>query len=257
MKRIIAMMLALVLALSLCGCDSSDYKKAMEAFDSGDYATAREIFVELGDYEDSADMVIQCDYQQALAYLDEGEYAQARELFLELGDYEDCKENAMTAAQYMLMEYVEENGEFKKVNPDNYDGIVIQVDNDMVIVAYMYKMTGIINVDLRIGTGIKPGSNDFLIVGTDKTSSHAAYYNAEATLAIKLGAYTQGDKLTWEEFEVNGTNAQGSAYTQDATMLNIFLTSGVKNMTAYLEEVLEQSGLGLTMEDIGFTGYNN
>ena len=46
----------------------------------------------------------------ALDALDNGEYQQARELFLELGDYEDSAENAMIAAQYMLIKYIEPKG---------------------------------------------------------------------------------------------------------------------------------------------------
>ena len=40
----------------LTGCDSSDYKKATELYESGNYDEAYEAFTELGDYKDSANM---------------------------------------------------------------------------------------------------------------------------------------------------------------------------------------------------------
>ena len=56
MKKVFAAFLVVVMMLSLCACDASDYKKAMAAYDKGDYKTARELFEDLGDYKDSADM---------------------------------------------------------------------------------------------------------------------------------------------------------------------------------------------------------
>ena len=40
MKKRIALVLALLLALTLTGCKSNDYKSAVNAMESGDYATA-------------------------------------------------------------------------------------------------------------------------------------------------------------------------------------------------------------------------
>lgn len=58
MKKIIALILTAVMALSLCACNSSDYKKAMQYFEDGSYAEALALFEKLGDYQDSAEMKI-------------------------------------------------------------------------------------------------------------------------------------------------------------------------------------------------------
>lgn len=53
MKKIISLVLALVMAFSLCGCNMSDYKKAQKAYESGDYENASVMFEALGDYKES------------------------------------------------------------------------------------------------------------------------------------------------------------------------------------------------------------
>lgn len=53
MKKIISLVLALVMAFSLCACNMSDYKKAQEAYESGDYENASTMFETLGDYKES------------------------------------------------------------------------------------------------------------------------------------------------------------------------------------------------------------
>ncbi len=53
MKKIISLVLALVMAFSLCGCNMSDYKKAQKAYESGDYENASTMFETLGDYKES------------------------------------------------------------------------------------------------------------------------------------------------------------------------------------------------------------
>ena len=89
MKRLFAILLAVVMVFSLCACDSADYKKASEAMDSGDYAAASEAFKALGDYKDSAEKAKECDYQLALAVFESADYAAAIAAFEALGGYAD------------------------------------------------------------------------------------------------------------------------------------------------------------------------
>ena len=50
---------------------------------------AETAFLQLGDYEDSADMVLRCRYGQGLRLLDEKAYPEAEEIFTALGQWED------------------------------------------------------------------------------------------------------------------------------------------------------------------------
>ena len=254
MKKILAIVLVLTMVLSLCGCDSADYKKATELLDNGEYAAAREIFVALGDYEDSAEMVKECDYQQAKEYLDTDPKA-ARELFVDLGDYRDSKTLVKAAAWEMLMAYVEEQGGLTNKSSDNSKATAIQVHEGKLVLLYATKFSGPINMDLSIGAEIDPADGRAIITGTDNTSSYAAHYEASASMDWDISTYANGDKLEWTTFEVSGTTAQGTAYTQELTMLNLFATSAMKECTAHLAQVLTDSGLGLTMADLGFDAY--
>ena len=54
--------------LSLCGCDSSDYKKAGALLESGDSQEALEIYEALeekGGYKESSDKILECKYLMA------------------------------------------------------------------------------------------------------------------------------------------------------------------------------------------------
>lgn len=89
MKRFIVLLSAMILCLILAGCSGSQYKKATELYEQGNYAEAGEIFSKLGNYEDSADKVNECKYQEASALLQNSDYDDAKALFSALGDYGD------------------------------------------------------------------------------------------------------------------------------------------------------------------------
>lgn len=95
MKRIVALLLSLVMLGMLVGCDSSDYKKAISLYESGDYKAAVGIFVELGDYEDSVGMATKCNYQIAKQNYENKEYTEAIEQFEALAGYEDSADLLM------------------------------------------------------------------------------------------------------------------------------------------------------------------
>lgn len=91
MKKIIALIMASAMCLSLTACNSSDYKKAEELFDEEDYSTALEIYTKLGEYEDSEDKAKACIYEIANAYFNQGDYKNALTSYNELGDYKEAK----------------------------------------------------------------------------------------------------------------------------------------------------------------------
>ena len=55
-KRLLSLGLIIILAFSLTGCKSTDYKKAVELQENGDYSGALEIYKGIGDdYKDVSD----------------------------------------------------------------------------------------------------------------------------------------------------------------------------------------------------------
>ncbi len=62
-KKIILFLLSAVIAVSLTGCKSGDYNKAVELQEAGDYQAALELYESIEDYEnykDTADHVAEC-----------------------------------------------------------------------------------------------------------------------------------------------------------------------------------------------------
>ena len=108
MRKFRFLCLLLALCLCLCSCKSSDYSKAKELFDAGEYQQAKEAFVALADYEDSAEMAKKCDYQLGLKLLEAGNFTDAKEAFAALGDYEDAPELAKKCDYQLAKKLLEE-----------------------------------------------------------------------------------------------------------------------------------------------------
>ncbi len=105
MKKIAVLLLSACLLLCFAGCDIADYTKAMNLYDDGQFADARDIFASLGDYGDSAAMAQaasqQADYQAAELYFSSGDYALALPLYQGLDMFMDSPVKAV-ACQYQL-----------------------------------------------------------------------------------------------------------------------------------------------------------
>lgn len=111
MKRFIVLLSAVILCLTLAGCSGSQYKKATELYEQGNYAEAGEIFSKLGNYEDSADKANECKYQEASVLLQNSDYDAAKELFSVLGDYGDSADK-VKFCDYKKAEKLLSDGQF-------------------------------------------------------------------------------------------------------------------------------------------------
>lgn len=231
-----------------------NYKIAIKLMDDEKFEEAIEIFTELGEYKDCKTKINECNYAIANELMDDKKYEEAREIFLSLGDHGESAQMAITAAQYMLVDYLDgKEVDIETIN--EYSATGIQYEDGKLYMAYMFMSESPIEVNLIVGTAITPGETEALFFGSDKLSSYAAYYEAEAEIHIDLTTYKSGDTITWEDFSVTGRTAQGTRYTQSETLLDAAPTSAMTNITQHLESLLDESGLGLTMADIGFTSY--
>ena len=71
-KKLFGVALVMVMSLSLVGCKSSDYKKAVELEEQGDYSGALELFNGISDYKDSSDHITYCtDMDSAVVAYDD------------------------------------------------------------------------------------------------------------------------------------------------------------------------------------------
>jgi tetratricopeptide (TPR) repeat protein len=90
-----ALSLILALAVSLTGCDTLDYRKAVGLYNAGKYDSAAEIFNSLGGYEDSAALYTLSQYRLAVALAERGSFDEALPRFLKLGNYENSAQWAL------------------------------------------------------------------------------------------------------------------------------------------------------------------
>lgn len=113
MKKWIAFVLAMVLALSLTGCKASDYKKAVSAMEDGFYSDAAITLEALGDYKDSAELLRKCRYTLAEQSFEAGSYTEAKSAFQALADYKDSA-NYIKKCDYNLAVDAYEAGEYQQ-----------------------------------------------------------------------------------------------------------------------------------------------
>ena len=64
-RSLVLIFLVCTLMLSMTGCDTLDYRRAIELYNAGKFEAAGELFYELGDYEDSPALYKNCQYWTA------------------------------------------------------------------------------------------------------------------------------------------------------------------------------------------------
>lgn len=100
MKKVISLVLAFAMCLSLCACGKADaYESAVALMEAGNYEEAVAAFTELGDYEDSAQKLEECEnilaYAEAVALFEAEQYEDALAIFTTLGNYQDSLEKKL------------------------------------------------------------------------------------------------------------------------------------------------------------------
>lgn len=100
-----------ILACTLCGCEVTDYRKAIGLYNAGRYDAAAEQFTQLGDYEDAAQLATLSHYWAALSRMEAGNYDEALPRFLKLGNYEDS-EARVTECRYQIAIAAFDEGDF-------------------------------------------------------------------------------------------------------------------------------------------------
>lgn len=299
MKKILSVILALALMVSLCACDSMDYKKALSAYEAGNYQEARAMFEELGDYENSADMVTACDYQLACQLLEDGKYEEAISAFTALGDFEDSKARLQEAtyqqllalkesgdadkawellqqlgeykdsgqlrksmAWTRLMNYLETKGSQMKILDDGNSGVSVSrshdpesnIENNLMLV-YSYMMSGVINIQVTIGFAVEE-DGQVMAIAMEEASSYAADWTAAGRHTMTVDYLIRNKDFTWSTVSASGYNANGKVTGADSDTLwfRLFTATATKETLAHLKNVVAESNLGITMEDIGFAG---
>lgn len=101
-KEVIGVVLMCML---LTGCKSSDYEKAVQYQENGEYSEAIEAFNKLDDYKDASSRLEDCqnelDYSNAIQLMNQKDYEAANSFFEKLNNYKDSNE-LKTQCQEMI-----------------------------------------------------------------------------------------------------------------------------------------------------------
>ena len=178
MKRKLCLLMSLMLmaTLLLTGCGKGgDYKKAMSMYENGQYEEAAVKFTELGDYENSKEMVKTCKYEAAKAVFEGGDYEAAKKLFADLGDYEnsakyvtECDYNIATAL-FDAGDYEAAIAIYETITDYNDSAAKIQAANKEL----MYQKYGTVLTALNGNTWFFNGGSDTILNGISFTESDA------------------------------------------------------------------------------------
>lgn len=287
MKKIIALLAALLLAVSLTGCKSSDYKEAMSYYVDGKYEAACELFKKLGGYEDSLKMVNKCVYAMAEEKLEAMQYSEAAELFESLGNYEDSAEKVkecnyqlahllITAKQYdAAREIFEELGDYRDsatysqsmkwhVFADyiSEQGSVV-IENDTYTVTLTLS-DGAIQANYVCSSSdavaIFMWDNPYAALAGHMVLKIGAYHIEDTASTLwDISSYKTGDVIEWDELDHyhSGMNAFGKYIGVDnSPLLSESVTDTMTSrISKSLQQALEESGLDVTMANMGFTSY--
>lgn len=124
MKKLFITVLCICLGCVMLGCSESNnvnqveqnqqmYQKAKEQYNAQEYQGAYDMFVKLGDYEDSEELANQCYYFLANEMMENGDYDGAIAAFEVLGDYKDTKQIILQCKYFIVVGLIN-NGEYDK-----------------------------------------------------------------------------------------------------------------------------------------------
>lgn len=227
MKKVLAVILTMIMAISLCGCDSSDYKKATSLYEEGNYEEAAAMFAELGDYENSAEMVNVCNYTHAAKLLEAGEYDAAKKIFVALGNYADSV-NFAKECSYQQAEALFAEGNYEEA-VSIYETVSDYLDAADKITAAKKEI-------------MLTQYGDVIQLMTEGVW----FYESDADLSVNKISFTQ-EFANISQFTStgNGITSSGNAefsYIVDASNITVYLADGSEMVVPY---AVENDGLKL------------
>lgn len=118
--RIVCFCMLFVISLGIVGVLGineyqrlSQYNLAVEKCKVGSYAEAKELFLSIDDYRDSAAYITECTYQMAIVDFERGAYEEAVKVLSQIGDYKHSSKY-LTECLYQIAIVNLEKGEYDK-----------------------------------------------------------------------------------------------------------------------------------------------
>ena len=272
LSKLAACCLSILLILSLSGCKSQDYEKAVEYFGEGKLEAAEVLFENLQGYEDSLDYLQKIEtmqnYEEAVRLFKEGSYEASETLFLSLNGYEDSQEYLDQMGWFQFHGYLESQGPMKVHVPDELDpNIVVELSASGKDICAVYDSSSdtdtAFQLSIRYEVRLEHGNPNAELAGGSNTQILLARLYDVGTVSWRICDYTKnGPFPKWDHYVsgVEGTDIYGNPIKNEHNLALCEDTSGghstsIQRLTAGIEIALKESGLSTTMADLGFTNY--
>ena len=233
----------------------ADYTAAEAFLASKDYEAALPLYEGLGMYADSPVKAITCRYENGLRYLENGEHEKAI-LWLEpLGNYENSADQTNLARWLWL-------------NGQEHSYIIQAITGDSRVIRLEPMEDGALRLVLERKGHLLGLPYDTLFEMTfargDKEGAYEVTCRSESDMTIEesaagvvdLASFTAGKPLQASEFSQVVIDAEGNQTTSNdvtqAIIVQAVMLEAQEQITTYLPQLLENSGVDITMEDLGF-----
>ena len=236
----------------LCG-QKADYAAATEYRAAGDYAQAAAIYDELGMYADSPLQAVLCRYEGGQACIAAGDYEEAIRLLEPLGGYENSADLANLARWYWLG--MEPHTKVLEESADRCHGISVEPVQEGVLQILLEDKGLLLGLPYETKLTLTLERNvpeaDYTLC---YTTTNVSTITEIASGTAQLRAFSEG--LPVGSFVRIVTDMEGnetiSNDTADAIMMQAVMAEVVANITENLPVLLAESGVDITMTDLGF-----
>jgi len=169
-----------VIYLSNQANKSSFYDEAINLMASGNYGEARDIFVDLGSYKDSYELVVESqkmlDYNAAGQLMERGNYKDAKAAFEVLGAFRDS--SALASECQMLLDYdlakqLMDNGSYSEAKTA-FQALGDFKDSNKMAMECQSEMNYSSAMELMIAEEYEKASEMFIVLGSYKNSASLA-----------------------------------------------------------------------------------
>ena len=235
------------------------YALAEKLYEAGELLAAEASFRALGDYQDSPQRVLACRYEQAVALLETGDYAGALEALEALGDYADGPELLQKARWLLLQEYLiaqplyyTAEGDCVGITTWQSDELTLWVERTMDLGFYVE----VHRCAIRFNLGASQGDYELLTQTQTNADGLTGRTSCSASGTVELASVTADTLLPLTNVSFHGEDVYGDPYDASLTW-DAVLTTPQGLLKVLLEQIpvlLEQSGTGYTLQELGFTG---
>lgn len=233
----------------------ADYVAAEALLAKKDYEGALPLYEGLGMYADSPLKAITCRYENGLRYLEQGAYVEAIAWLEPLGGYENSADSTNLARWLWLSQ-------------NDYTHIIQAVTGDTRVMTLEAAEDGTLLLTLERKGHLLGLPYDTLFEMTITRGTKEAVYQvscrSESDMVIEetvegrveLRGITAGMPLQVSSFSQTVTDGEGNVTTSndvtEAIIVRTVMQEAQEQILTYLPQMLENSGVDITMKDLGF-----